>query len=114
MSNELDRNRYYAIVYGDPIMKYYQDGTYFKRDGKPINTSKTPSAEKEPHKAVVVEQEPEKKADDADNLRLKAMHIQKLKKLAVKVAEATGVEHPELSGKGLKAKLIAYIADNTE
>jgi len=109
----LDRERYYAVVYGDPVSKFYQDRIFYRGDGSPVDSKQPAKPTPKPvHQAAVVEQKtaPDTGAED----KLKAMHISKLKKLAVKVSEATGTDHPELKGRGLKANLIAYIAENTE
>jgi hypothetical protein len=108
----LDRNRYYAIVYGDPVAKFYQDRKFYRGNGTPVDSKEPakPVAKVEPQ-AVVVEQA---EAQEDKTAALKDLHISKLKKLALQVAEANGVEPPPLTGKGTKAKLIAYIADNTE
>jgi hypothetical protein len=108
----LDRDRYYAHVYGDvsePPVKFYQDGLFFDGQGHAIDGSAAP--EEKIHAAaepVVVVEQPEN--DDG----LDDMHIAKVKKLALKVEEATGVEAPPLKGKGLKKALIAYIRANTD
>jgi len=112
MSNELDRGRYYALVYGDPVKKYYQDRTFFRGDGTPVNSdepAKPPKAVKP--SAVVVEQK-KAKGNPADTLN--GLHISKLKKMAVSLADQLGHDKPELKGKGLKKKLIAYIVENTD
>ena len=111
----LDRERYYAIVYGDPVAKYMQDGIFYRGNGHPVDSKEPAKPSPKPvHKAAVVEQKAPAPITEDQEATLKGMHISKLKKLAVKVAEATNTDHPELKGKGLKANLIAYIAENTE
>ena len=113
---KLDRGRYYAIVYGDPVAKYYQDGLFYRGDGTPVDgetppPAAAPEALKEPT-VTVVEQKP--KADAEKLKTLQGLHISKLKKMAVALAESLEHEKPPLKGKGLKDTLVAYIAENTE
>ena len=108
----LDRNRYYAIVYGDPVAKHYQDGKFYRGDGTLISSGKEPSPVKEEHQAQVVEQKKDAPADDL-TAKLNGMTVPALKKVAAKVAKANEAELPEFKGKGVKVRLIAYIADNT-
>jgi hypothetical protein len=118
----LDRNRYYAIVYGDPVQKFYQDSTFYKGDGTPCNPGRVPTPDTQKPQASVVELERQmdivEHPDEGERAELLAklggMHISKIKALAVKVAEANDVEPPAMKGKGLKNTLIAYIADNTK
>jgi hypothetical protein len=114
----LDRDRYYAIVYGDPVSKFYQDKQFYRGDGSPVSTGKAGKPKpRTPEIAVEQKKAPKQKKapENADQLAtLTGMHISKLKKLAVKVAEATKTDTPELKGTGLKKRLIAYIAENTD
>ena len=110
---KLDRDRYYAVVYGDPIKKTYQDGVFFNGEGNAIDGSQVkkpaPVAVNEP--VQVVEQKDEGNA--AKIKELKALSAAKLKKLAKQVNEATGAELPKMNGTGVMARLVKYIADNT-
>ena len=102
----LDRNRYYALVYGDADVKYYQDGVFFRGNGTAVSTS----APQE-----VPTQTADEVAETDDRVaKLKDMHVAKIKQLAKTVAEQTGTEAPPMKGAGLKAKLIDYILANTE
>ena len=100
----LDRGRYYALVYGDPDVKYYQDGIFFYGNGTAMSSKDAPMPQPE---EVAPEEQDERTA------KLEAMHVMKLKNLAVKLGEQTGTE-PPLKGKGLKTKLVKYILSNTE
>ena len=107
---KLDRDRYYAVVYGDPKRAFYQDGIFFSADGAAVDGKDGPvekvTSEDPP---VVVEQA--KKA--APKIDLNGMHITKLKRLAEQVNAQTGEPLPE-GGAGAKARLVKYILDNTE
>jgi len=109
---KLDRDRYYALVYGDPVKKYYQDSTFYNGLGEEVGKSTPPpQVEEDEEPPIVVEQ----KVKSSDLELLQGMHISKLKKLAVKLSEAeTSDSLPEMKGRGLKNRLIAYIAGNTE
>lgn len=115
---QLDRNRYYAHIYGDPVKKYRQDGVDFRGDGTPINSPKPavtpkPAEAEETTTTEEAVQVVDQKADEREE-GLKAMHISKLKSIATQVSKETETEAPQMSGKGLKKNLIAYILENTE
>jgi hypothetical protein len=110
----LDRNRKHGIVYGDPVQKFYQDGVFFNGLGEAVDTAvKAPRPPASEPPIPVVESKPDS-GRAAMHAKLKDMHIAKLKKLAVKVQDATGVPAPELKGAGVKARVIAYLLDNTD
>lgn len=115
---KLDRNRKYGITYGDEAAnperprKFYQDGMYFDGAGIAIEGSEIKVATLPPTNdpAEVVE------IDDtvSDNIKvLKDLPIPKLKQMAEALSEATGLDLPEY-GKGVKARLVKYIAENAE
>ena len=68
---KLDRDRYYAVVYGDPIKKTYQDGVFFNGEGNAIDGSQVkkpaPVAVNEP--VQVVEQKDEGNAAKIKELK---------------------------------------------
>jgi len=109
----LDRNRYYAIVYGDPVAKFYQDKIFYKGDGTPVDAKQPakPAPKVEPT-TQVVDQPSVDNAQQARIDKLNGMHISQLKKIAEQVADSTGTELPA-GGAGAKARLVAYIANNT-
>lgn len=119
MPRKLDENRYYAHVYGDEKenpqrpRKFYQDGLYFDGAMVAIEGSAPPKHEPPPSVAPV-----ETVATDSPNVdvlnELKNMHVSKLKKLAEAVNEATGAALPVMTGAGVKARLVKYIADHSE
>jgi len=109
---KLDRGRYFAVVYGDPVKKTMQDGMFFNGEGVAVDASATTKAEPTPtnEEVAVVER------DDSEANRMKelsAMTVPALKKLGEKVSKATGFGMPE-AGPGVKARLVAYIAKHTE
>lgn len=109
---KLDRNRYYALVYGDPKRAFMQDGMFFNGMGVAVDASSVDQPEPEPTNTPVAVVE----RDDSDAKRLKelnAMTVPALKKLAAKVSEATGTKLPK-GGKGAQARLVTYIAKHTE
>jgi hypothetical protein len=119
MSRKLDRDRYYAMVYGDETenpkrpRKFFQDGIYFDGAGVAIEGSAPPKHTPAPSATPVEAVETD--SPNVETLKeLNGLHISKLKKLAVAVNEATGAELPEMSGTGLKARLVRYITDNSE
>jgi hypothetical protein len=116
---KLDRDRYAAIVYGDEAenpdnpAKFLQDGIFFNGMGIAINSSAPPPAKpvatNEPVEVVEL-----KDPEQAETLKmLNGKTVPALKKLAEVVNENTGVELPAF-GTGVKARLVKYIADNTE
>lgn len=108
---KLDRNRKYGVVYGHAEKCFMQDGNYFDGQGTLIGKQTKPSQ-------PVPAQEPPAVAENPDGAservnKLNNMHIAKLKKMALKLAEQLGVDAPPTTGKGVKAKLVKWIADNT-
>lgn len=109
---KLDRDRYFALVYGDPERKYMQDGMFFNGLGVALDASGVPQPELEPTNDPV--QVVERDDGMAERLKeLSGMTMPALRKLAEKVSKATGVELPE-GGRGAQARLVAYIAKHTE
>ena len=115
---KLDRDRKYGTVYGDEEnhpkrpKKFYQDGMYFDGAGVAIEGS-----EIEQPKPTPVSDPPQVIDTPSSSdiiLRLNAMSVPKLKKTAKAVNEATGEELPQMSGTGVKARLVAYIAEHAE
>lgn len=116
---KLDRNRYFALVYGDEAenpkrpRKFMQDGMFFDGSGVAIDASSTPPPAPIPveEPVVVVEQVVDNSAILA---QLNGMTVNVLRKLAQSVFETTDAELPVLNGPGVKARMVKYIADNTE
>ena len=108
---QLDRNRYFAQVYGDENKKFYQDGIYFDGGGEAISSGKT--AKKQETEASPVTEET-KTQDDEAVTKLNDMTYAQLKVVAEKVSEATGTEPERWSGKGVADLLRKYILDNTD
>jgi len=116
---KLDRNRRYGIVYGDESenpqrpRKYYQDGMYFDGAMVAIEGSAQPKHVPPPSNTPVAVAE-EKSTINKDIFKqLDAMSVPALKKIGAKVEKATGIEQPD-GGTGVKARLVAYIAENAE
>jgi hypothetical protein len=115
-----DIKRKHGTVYGDEVenpkrpRKYWQGGVYFDAEGFPVDQPRPAKASEpvpaaEPVKVVELKEKPGTDALEA----LQKMTVPALKKLAAAVHEASGAELPE-NGTGVKARLIAYIAENTD
>lgn len=107
---KLDRNRRYGIVYGDPVKCYYQDGVFFDGQGRAVGAASREEPEPASEPVAVVERDDSKAKRIAT---LEKVHVTKLKHMAEQLAEQLDVKLPKMSGKGVKAKLVAWIADNT-
>ena len=107
----LDRNRYHATVYGDPVAKYYQDGNFFKGNGELISSADADIPD------VPQESVDKAKAGTAKKQRaakLKTLHVSRLKQIATELRAQSGAELPDMAGAGLKGRLVEYIAANTK
>lgn len=110
---KLDRNRYYAHIYGDDERRYYQDGIHFNGAGDAVDSDRKPAPASSEEQVKVVDND-QKLADSKRAEKLNELHISKIKEMATKVEEATGVKAPEMSGAGVKKRLIEYIVANTD
>lgn len=115
---QLDRRRKYALVYGDEVenperpRKYYQDGVHFDGAGYCIEDGPRPDEKKADKDSPTVAARDDSKAERIKELE--ELHVSKLKSLAQELHDETGAELPEMEGAGLKARLVSYIANNTE
>ena len=112
MSKQLDRNRYFAQVYGDDRRKFYQDGIYFDGGGNAINSGREATPPEPEEESGVTEEAPAQDTEAVD--KLNAMNVAQLKKVAKQVAEATGTEPERWTGAGIADVLREYILSHTE
>lgn len=109
---KLDRDRYYAIVYGDPKRKFMQDSVFFNGAGIAVDDA----GKKKPEPVQTNDPPAVMETDDSEANKLKqltAMSVPALKKLAKRVSEQTETNLPA-GGQGAKARLVAYIAKHTD
>lgn len=135
----LNKKRKFGTVFGDEAdnperpRKFMQDGRYFDAKGYPIDEpppkesilaqivpkstlgdepGNEPDRTEDDDSVVVVERKEEGNAEII--LQLKDKSIFELKAMAIRVNKATEAALPVMQGKGVKARLVAYIAEHAE
>ncbi len=128
----LNKKRKFGTVFGDEAdnperpRKFMQDRRYFDAKGYPTDEPvpkesllgqsapvvQSGTETEDDGKAVVVERKEE--GNEEIILQLKDKSVFELKKLAIRVNEATEAELPVMEGKGVKARLVTYIAEHAE
>ncbi len=128
----LNLKRKHGTVFGDEQenperpRKFMQDLRYFDAKGYPTDEPVPkeslldqgapviqPETETEDDGRVVVVERKEK-GNEEIILQLKDKSVFELKTLAIRVNKATDAELPVMEGKGVKARLVAYIAEHAE
>lgn len=115
---KLDKDRYFAYVYGDEVgnperpRRFMQDGMYFDGAGIGMDAANTPKPAPVPtNDPVSVVELAEEPSEAVELLNKKSFPA--LKKIAGKIHAATDLPLPK-GGPGAKARLVKYIAENTE
>ncbi len=131
----LNLKRKHGTVFGDEAdnperpRRYMQDLRYFDAKGYPtdepvpkealldqsapvVQPGNEPDQTGTEEPVVVVERKEE--GNEEIILQLKDKTVFELKKMAISVNEATDAELPVMKGKGVTARLVAYIAEHAE
>lgn len=129
----LNKKRNFGTVFGDEQenperpRRFMQDKRYFDARGYPTDEPLPKEALDQIGPETQPETQPETEEDDSVAvverkdvgneeiiLQLKDKSVFELKTLAIRVNKATEAELPVMEGKGVKARLVAYIAENAE